>query len=174
MSTLYEMIEEIKTLDELIDYAYSEENIDQETGEYKDINIIKQIEEEIELLLTKKGEGLIKYIKTLESNAEMCKQEADRLKKKEKAFNNKIDNIKNYIQINMGKINSNKIETSLGNLVISESTKTIIDEKIIDKKYGIPQPISYKFDAKEIKKILLSGQKIDGAILMTNKNLNIK
>ncbi len=174
MSSLYEIVEEIRALDELIEFAYSDENVDLETGEYKDTDVIKQIEEEIELLLTKKGEGLIKYIKTLESNAEMCKQESDRLKKKEKAFNNKIDNIKKYIQVNMEKVGSKKIETPLGNLVMSESVSTVIDDKIIDKKYGVAQPITYKFDAKEIKKLLTNGEHIDGAMLVVKKNLNIK
>lgn len=174
MASLYEIVEEIKALNELIEYAYSEENINEETGEFKDMVVFKQIEMEIQELLEKKGSGLVKYIKYLESNSKECKEEADRLKKKEKAWDNKVNNMKEYIKINMMKANIKKIETAIGNFVISESTSTEIDKNIIDKKYGIPQPIDYKFDAKDIKKRLMDGEQIDGARLVIKQNINLK
>lgn len=167
---LHEITKEMEAFEEMYESC-----INEETGEIVDADTIKLLEEQMNDMLMKKGEGIIKYFINKEAEIKAIKTEEDRLKKKRVSSENKLDNFKNYIMINMLKIGTKKIETPIGNISVSNSKSTIVDDKVCphDARYWTPDDKG-KFDKKVIKKLLESGEKIAGASISENTTVNIK
>ena len=168
---LYEITDDIVKLDNMF-----LELVDEETGEIKgDTEQIEKLQEQVQYMLNNKTENIIKFIKSLEYDNDIRKQEEERLKKLRKRDEKKIDNIKKYVLMNMQKIGTKSIKTSIGNLSIRKSTSTLINEKEIEKdsRYWRVE-VKDCFDKNEIKKLLQSGEQIKGATLIENENINIK
>lgn len=168
---LYEITDDIVKLDNMF-----LELVDEETGEIKgDTEQIEKLQEQVQYMLNNKTENIIKFIKSLEYDNDIRKQEEERLKKLRKRDEKKIDNIKKYVLMNMQKIGTKSIKTSIGNLSIRKSTSTLINEKEIEKdsRYWRVETRDC-FDKNEIKKLLQAGEQIKGATLIENENINIK
>lgn len=168
---LYEITDDIVKLDNMF-----LELVDEETGEIKgDTEQIEKLQEQVQYMLNNKTENIIKFIKSLEYDNDIRKQEEERLKKLRKRDEKKIDNIKKYVLMNMQKIGTKSIKTSIGNLSIRKSTSTLINEKEIEKdsRYWRVE-VKDCFDKNEIKKLLKAGEQIKGATLIENENINIK
>lgn len=150
-----------------------EMQIDEETGEIIEGEVISQLQNEINSHLISKSGGIISVIKFKELQLTSIDEEIKRLQYIKKVRGNQLDNFKNYVKMNMKALELDKLETSLGTLSLRTSTSTEIDEELIDSKYGtIEQKL--KFSKSEIGKLLKEGKIIPGAKLVINQNLQVK
>ena len=166
---LYELVSEEKKLNELFILA-----IDEETGEIRDNETLEELETELKNALVNKSEGIIKVIRNQESDLEMVSAEIERLTNLKNRMKKEIENFKDYIKFNMKKMNLKKVETSLGNISLRQSTATeIYDETSLPKEF-LKEKITYTPSKTEIKKAIESGQEVKGARLVVNTSLTIK
>ncbi|MER2060601.1 MAG: siphovirus Gp157 family protein, partial [Niallia sp.] len=75
----------------------------------------------VDVDLTQKVDNIVKFIKNIESDAEMYKAEKQRLDKLEKTTKKKAENLKNYLIEILNRLgydykNKKKIKTSIGNV----------------------------------------------------------
>lgn len=171
MSSLYNITDELKQANTLY-----ESMIDEETGEFiNNTDVVDLLIDELLEALKNKSDNVIKFIKNIESDITTIKSEKDRLDKLLKQKNKKLTNLKQYILLCMQNIDTQKIETSMGNISVRKSTKTIIDENKIEKNPDYwRQEITNKFDKNKISKLIKSGVDIQGASLEQNYNIIIK
>lgn len=170
-NTLYQITDDILKLDNMFLNM-----VDMETGEIVgDTEQIEQMQSQLQEMLENKTENIIKYIKIMEYDNEIRKQEEKRLEALRKRDEKKIESIKKYVLMNMEKLDTKSIKTSIGSISIRKSTATILDESRLkkDERYWT-QEIKDKFDKTAIKKLIQSGEQIDGAMLVENKSVNIK
>lgn len=166
---LYELVSEEQKLNELFLAA-----IDEETGEIRDNETLEELEAELKNALVNKSEGIIKVIRNQESDLEMITAEIERLTNLKNRIKKEIENFKSYIKFNMKKMDIKKIETSLGNISLRQSTATeIYDEASLPKEF-LKEKITYTPSKTEIKKAIESGQEVKGARLVVNTSLTIK
>lgn len=166
---LYELVSEEQKLNELFLAA-----IDEETGEIRDNETLEELEAELKNALVNKSEGIIKVIRNQESDLEMVTSEIERLTNLKNRIKKEIENFKDYIKFNMKKMNLKKVETSLGNISLRQSTVTeIYDEASLPKEF-LKEKITYTPSKTEIKKAIESGQEVKGARLVVNTSLTIK
>lgn len=166
---LYELVSEEQKLNELFLTA-----IDEETGEIRDNETLEELETELKNALVNKSEGIIKVIRNQESDLEMVTAEIERLTNLKNKMKKEIENFKSYIKFNMKKMDIKKIETSLGNISLRQSTATeIYDEASLPKEF-LKEKITYTPSKTEIKKAIESGQEVKGARLVVNTSLTIK
>ena len=166
---LYELVSEEQKLNELFLTA-----IDEETGEIRDNETLEELETELKNALVNKSEGIIKVIRNQESDLEMVTAEIERLTNLKNRIEKEIENFKTYIKFNMKKMDIKKIETSLGNISLRQSTATeIYDEASLPKEF-LKEKITYTPSKTEIKKAIESGQEVKGARLVVNTSLTIK
>lgn len=166
---LYELVSEEKKLNELFILA-----IDEETGEIRDNETLEELETELKNALVNKSEGIIKVIRNQESDLEMVSAEIERLTNLKNRMKKEIENFKDYIKFNMKKMNLKKVETSLGNISLRQSTATeIYDETSLPKEF-LKEKITYTPSKTDIKKAIESGQEVKGARLVVNTSLTIK
>ncbi|MGL5960558.1 MAG: siphovirus Gp157 family protein [Cetobacterium sp.] len=168
MATLYELTQETACLERLL-----EDIIDYETGEISDSDVYSELEDELKEQIKQKSTGIIKFIRNTESDVEQIKTEAKRLSELAKRKEKKIDNLKKYVALCLEVMGTKKIETNLGNISIRKSISTVIDEKVLDKKYAVVEQV-YKFNKTEIKKLLETGEVIEGAKLVENSNITVR
>lgn len=170
-NTLYQITDDILKLDEMF-----LDMVDMETGEIKgDTEQIEKLEVQLQEMLENKTENIIKYIKSMEYDNEIRKQEEKRLKQLRERDEKKIESIKNYVLMNMKKLDTKSIKTSIGNISIRKSTSTVLNESELEKdtRYW-KEEITNKFDKNVIKKLLQSGEDIKGAVLVESEKVNIK
>lgn len=166
---LYELVSEEQKLNELFLAA-----IDEETGEIRDNETLEELETELKNALVNKSEGIIKVIRNQESDLEMITAEIERLTNLKNRIKKEIENFKSYIKFNMKKMDIKKIETSLGNISLRQSTATeIYDEASLPKEF-LKEKITYTPSKTEIKKAIENGQEVKGARLIVNTSLTIK
>ena len=166
---LYELVSEEQKLNELFLTA-----IDEETGEIRDNETLEELETELKNALVNKSEGIIKVIRNQESDLEIITAEIERLTNLKNRIKKEIENFKSYIKFNMKKMDLKKVETSLGNISLRQSTATeIYDEASLPKEF-LKEKITYTPSKTEIKKAIESGQEVKGARLVVNTSLTIK
>ena len=113
------------------------------------------------------------YIKNLNAEITALKNEQDALYIRRIQKQHKVDRLKTYLSEYMQATGKTKFEAARAVLSFRESKSlSIIDEKLIPKKYYIPMdPI---IDNATIKEILKSGGEVKGAMLEIRQNLQIK
>lgn len=169
---LYEITEELEKLEAMYELTY-----DEETGELNELefNEIQAMEEEMKNLLSNKSDSIIKYIKNLESDMNVLKEEEKRLKDRREKLEKKKEWLKTYLMENMLKLGYTKVESTYGTLSTRKSKSTVINEAIIpkDKRYWSVETKD-KFDKNKIKKLIESGEEIVGAYIQENTSVVIK
>lgn len=170
MASLYDLTQDILDLEAMYESA-----IDEETGEIIDAEVLEKLEEELHEMLLKKSDGIIRYFKNEESTIKSIKEEIDRLTALRKRKEKKLEGFKNYIETNMLKIGTKKIETGLGNISIRKSIQTVVNEDVIEFDERFAKKIeTIKYDKTEIKKLLSEGVEIEGASLVENFSVSVK
>lgn len=167
MATLYEID---RNIEEIIDLMFEE--VDEETGEVKaeNVNKLKELQEARE----QKLDNLGAFIKNLASDVDAMKAEKDILDKRIKTKQKKIEWLKSYVASDLLSNNQTKFESARVIFSFRKSTSVSIpDETKIPKKYFIKK-IESVLDKAGISKLLKEGQKIRGAELIVNQNLQIK
>lgn len=169
---LYEITQELETLEAMYELVY-----DEETGEVNelDFNELQAMEEEMKNLLSNKSDAIIKFVKNMDSDITVLKEEEKRLKERREKLEKKKEWLKNYLMENMLKLGYTKVESTYGTLSTRKSKSTIINENIIakDPRYWSVETKD-KFDKNKIKKLIESGEEIVGAYIQENISVVIK
>jgi len=161
MSTLYEITQNMKQLNNYLDDEFNEEVYN---------NTLSIIKNE----LSNKSTSLIHVIKNIESDEIILNNEIERLKAIKDKKSKKLKNIKEYIKVCMEQMGVNKIETPIGNFTLRKSESVdIINPLKIPAQY-LNTVVEYKPDKVKIKEAIKNGIKIEGAEIVINNNLNIK
>lgn len=133
--------------------------------------VMEYLKEELSI----KSSLLIKYMRTLELESKVAKEEADRFYKLSKSKINKIENLKKYLVNIMQTLEKKKIETSLGSYGLRKSSKVeVYDMSLLSKDFlrvkEDIQPDKEKIAEDYIK---LNGE-VSGAKIIENYSLQIK
>lgn len=171
MASLYEID---RRIEEILDRLYSQ--VDDSTGEVPE-SISEAILVELDALNEERAEKLDNigaYIKSLTAEASAIKAEIDSLKDRLDKKQKKIESLSKYVKFNLILHNEKKFETARVAFSFRKSEKVAIsDESILPKKY-LKKEVTYKPDKTAIKEALKNGQKVRGAVLEENQNLQIK
>ena len=164
MKALYEIDQEIL------------ECVDMETGEIIDPEKLTALQIERE----RKLEGVALWVKDLNYEAQMVKEEADKLTARKKSLDNKIASLKAWL---LWALDGEKLKTPRCNVYQTHNTKlNVIDEQsvvnYIQTHYQEPEQF-LKFSLPEIRKDavkaeLKAGKEIPGTALETTESVVIK
>ena len=165
MSTIYELTDAYKTVEDML--------YDGETDEQTIMDTLEAIDGEIE----EKADNYAKLIKNLQADAVALKAEEERMYARRKSLENKAQRLKDRLQANLEFIGKTKFKTLLFSFSIAKnggkqplSITGNLDE--IPGKYLIPQPPKVNNDA--IRE-LLQDKEVEWAHLEPyGKHLNIR
>ena len=151
------------------------ECVDMETGEILDSDRLTALQMERE----RKLEGVALWVKDLNYEAQMVKEEADKLTARKKALDNKIASIKNWL---LWALDGEKLKTPRCNVYQTHSTRlSVADEaELINAIQTLDEPERFlRFRAPElkkdeIKKALKDGWTFIGASLEETESVVIK
>ena len=162
MTTLYEITQNMKLLNEYLDEDDFDDDVYQNT-----LGLIKYE-------LSSKSTSLIHVIKNIESDETILDNEIKRLKAIKDRKSKNIESLKEYIKVCMEHMNLTKIETPLGNFSLRKSESVnIIDPTKIPSEY-VSVVIENKPDKVKIKEAIKNNINIDGVEIIIKNNLNIK
>ena len=163
MKPLYEIDQEIL------------ECVDLETGEILDSDRLTALQMERE----RKLEGVALWVKDLNYEAQMVKEEADKLTARKKALDNKIASIKNWL---LWALDGEKLKTPRCSVYQTHSQRVAVadEKKLIEFLQTLEEPERFlkihdpELRKDEIKKALKDGTIIPGAELETTESVVIK
>ena len=160
MATLYELTDKYQQLLEL------ESEIDEQTF----IDTLQSIDEAIE----GKAENLAKVIKEIESTVSVITNEISRLQSKKQALNNRVANLKTYLQGEMEKVNKTKVKGALFTVNIQNNPPSLKVENAdkIPKSFYIEQEPT--LDKKALKEAVKNGEVIEGVALVQTQSVRIR
>lgn len=169
--SLYGISQEMEALESLY-----WENINEETGEIKNTELLVEFEEEIKALLVNKGAQIIAQSRHTELTIDAVKSEIDRLGKIKKSLESKKEFYKKYIIRSMENAGIEEIKTDIGKIKLTKGRgKTeIYDPKLLDEKYTRIIPEEREPDKELIKKAITEGQEVQGARIVFEHGLSIK
>lgn len=165
MSGLYELAEEWDTVAEML--------YDSETDEQVILDTLESIEGEIE----DKADNYAKLIRTIKADAEVLKEEEERLRNRRISLENRVQRLKDTLQANLEFIGKTKFKTALFSFSVSknggkqplEITDNLDD---IPGKFLIPQPPVV--DKDKVRE-LLKEKEVEWAVLKPyGTHLNIR
>ena len=177
--TLYEIDEQLAILEEYM--------IDPETGELLDEDAFNAKFDEIQMALNDKIESSICFVKNLNAEINAFKEEEKNIAQRRKVKENLAERIKkridDYIKaqytdengnVDTAGLNKFKMETPKMKLSYRKSESVeVTNIDAIPKEY-IKTKTEVSADKTNIKKAIKAGQKINGAELVTNINMQIK
>lgn len=157
MAKLYEMTEQVQALFDLL----SNDEIDQQT--YNDTMESMGVLEKVN--------GYCQIINQFKYDIDVYSAEIDRLSKRKKSMENKIEWLKGQL-MNFYEANGSK-PIKVGTFKVSSrpSEQVEIDEDKLPKKWFV---VTKKPDKKSIKATLKQGKKIKGATLTKKGNIQIR
>ena len=163
MKALYEIDQEIL------------ECVDLETGEILDSDRLTALQMERE----RKLEGVALWVKDLNYEAQMVKEEADKMTARKKALDNKIASIKAWL---LWALDGEKLKTPRCNVYQTHSQRVTVanEPELIKFLQTLEDPEKFlrfkepELKKDEIKKALKEGTIIPGAELETTKSVVIK
>ena len=163
MKPLYEIDQEIL------------ECVDLETGEIIDPEKLTALQMERE----RKLEGVALWVKDLSYEAQMVKEEADKLNARKKALDNKITSLKAWLLWALG---GEKLKTARCNVYQTHSQKVVIDDEkaLIDMLMMSPSGEKFlrmkdpEIDKNALKDSMKQGYEYEFAHLETTESVVIK
>ena len=162
MFKLYELTEMYQNISNLI-----EEDADNETLE----KALDEITDNIQM----KAENMAKLIKSIEGNINALKDEEKRLQAKRKALENKVVNIKEYLENQLKAMGLKKVQGNLFTVSIQKNPQSvnILNEDLIPEKFK-EVVTTTKIDRRELLAALKEGQEIEGAEIKQTESLRIR
>ena len=164
MSKLYELTDNYRKVWEMVD------------DDTVDLAVIEDTLQSIEGELEEKAGNIAKFVKSMEYDVDAMKAEEKRISERRKATENRINNIKAYVQMQMELANLNKIKTPTMTISLQKNppSVSIEDDTAIPAKYIIVIPEQHQPDKKRIAEALKNGEVVPGAVLKQGKNLRIR
>ena len=124
--------------------------------------------------LEEKGLNYGFVIKSLESDIDVIDLEVKRLQALKKVRQTAIDRLKSTLKDAMELYEISEIKSPIIKINFRKSESTeILDESLIDKEYMV-EKITRTPDKTKIKDAIKSGLTVNGAIVQTNYNIQIK
>lgn len=163
MSTLYELTQDLREMDQLLEDLKDDESATE---------TIEMIKSEIENQLDSKSTDLIKYIRTLDLEMQSIEAEEKRLKELKNSKKKKIENLKSFIMSVMQTNDMKKITTSIGNITLRNNPESVL----VENEDSIPKffkKIETKetIDKKAIKAAIQSGTEVEGCKLIRTQSV---
>lgn len=128
---------------------------------------------DIEIDFQEKAINVAAHIKNMEADLEAFTGFLEKMAKKKKTIENKIDSLKKYLTHNLRQLQYNKIESTAFNVTLNESKHVVLDpekhlpdEYIVTRVEHLPNKILI---AEDLKK----GKEIEGAYLESNYFIKI-
>jgi len=145
-------------------------------SEDTDLATIEEALTSIEDTIAVKAENIALFIKDLDDEAKIIKQEEIRLSARRKAVETKRDGIKSYLLQNMEAMELLKVKTALYTISCSDcpASISITDETLIPDEFLTVIPESYVPRKKDILTAWKNGRIIPGTELIVNRTLRIK
>lgn len=176
---LYEIDRQLSILEEFM--------VDPDTGELLDEEQFNAKFDEIQMALAEKIENSMLFYKNLLSDVEQIKQEEKNLQQRRKVKENLAERVKsrinNYITAQFmdeeGNIDKEglrkwKYETPRIKLSYRKSDSVeVADINLLPKQY-VKEKVEVSADKTALKKAIQSGEKINGAKIVTNLNMQVK
>lgn len=161
MGKLYELSQNYKNLEELLDNQDIPEEVIKEA--------LSELDEEWET----KAENLAKLIKSLDVDVKGLKEEEQRLASRRKSLENRIANLKTYIEDNMKAVGKDKIKGKVFTLYIQKNNPSldIVDEFMIPEKYFV---VKREVAKNELLNDLKQGIEVPGAQIKQTASLRIR
>lgn len=161
MAKLYELSQNYKNLEELLDNPDIAEEVIKEA--------LSELDEEWET----KAENLAKLIKSFDVDVKGLKEEEQRLASRRKSLENRIANLKTYIEDNMKAVGKDKIKGKVFTLAIQNNPPSveIVDDFKIPEKYFV---VKKEIAKKEILNDLKQGIEVPGAQINQTASLRIR
>lgn len=153
---------------------YAEELLDNEEVTEDDLQTLIDTLDGIKDSIEVKGENICKFLKYLEGNIKLFKEEEERLEKRRKTMTNTYEGLKNYTKSMLELANINKIQAGIFTIRLQKNppSSEVYNEEELPKEYKIPQPD--KIDNKKILADLKLGIEVHGARLKAeSKHLRI-
>lgn len=134
------------------------------------VDTLEALQDEIE----EKVENIAKFIRNLEADAKIIKEEEKRLAERRQSIEKKIERLKQYLQEQLEVAGLQKVKRPMITVAIQNNPPSveIADEKLIPSEFMIPQPA--KIDKKAILERLKNGEEISGCSLKQTKGVRIK
>jgi hypothetical protein len=130
--------------------------------------------EGLEGAISAKAENIVAVINRLESDAAACRAEEKRLAELRRSREAHAKRLREYLKANMERLGVKKIECTLFKISIKVNPPEvkIEDENLIPLNYTrIPDP---EIDKSAIKRDLLSGKDVPGAVLESGTRVEIR
>jgi hypothetical protein len=130
----------------------------------------------IEGAIEVKAENMGKFVNMLKADEAAIEAEVERLMKRKKARQNRVQRIKDYLQSQMELIGKDKITTPIMTISLQNNPPAleIEDEMQIPAQYMVLVPEHYTVDKAKVKDALKSGQEVPGAKLTQGRSLRIR
>jgi predicted nuclease with TOPRIM domain len=134
------------------------------------VDTLESLQDEIE----EKAENIAKFIKNLEADAKIIKEEEQRLAERRRSIENKVTRLKEYLQEQLEVAGLQKVKRPTITVAIQNNPPSveIADEKLIPSEFMIPQ--APKIDKKAILERLKNGEEISGCVLKQTKGVRIR
>lgn len=139
-----------------------------------DVSAFMELLHGVEGTFDQKAENYCKLIRNLESDADAFKVEKDRLAKKQKQVENRVNEIKKYLQFEASKIivagASRKVGTFTLSIRNNPEALEVVDESALTDEY---LKVSIMPDTAKIKEALKNGETVEGCRLTRGTSLRI-
>ena len=144
---------------------------DEETGEVIfDADNLDALETERNAKL----EAVALFVKSLEAEAAAMREEERKLAERRGRNERKAERLRKYISDSMQRFGDTKLETARVSLGFRRSESVeVVDQAALPVEF-VKIKMTETADKAAIKKALKSGQQVEGAALVENKNLQIK
>lgn len=161
MAKLYEIAEQFKNLEALLEQDIPQEEI---------LLALNTVQAD----LSNKFSEICKYIKNIENDNVGLASEVKRLSDKKKTNENKIEGMKAYMAEQLNVVGKQSISTPLFKIGMQKNPPSIkiLDEAKIPMIYAVPQEL--KFDKKAMLADFKKGEIIEGCEIQQSESLRIK
>lgn len=121
-----------------------------------------------------KAENIAKFIRNLEADAKIIREEEQRLAERRRAIEVKIERLKTYLQEQLETAGLQKVKRPTITVAIQTNPPSVdvIDEKVIPSDFLIPQ--APKLDKRSILDRLKKGESVPGVALKQTKGVRIR
>jgi predicted nuclease with TOPRIM domain len=144
-----------------------------EMAEEMEPEVLKDTLETIEEEIQDKAENIAKLVKNLNADVDALKAEEKRLADRRKSLENKVTNLKTYLQEQLEVAGLDKVKRPTLTVSIQNNPPSVkvIDEKLLSA-YMVP--VDPKLDKKTLLSDLKEGKVIDGAEIFQSRGVRIR
>lgn len=143
--------------------------------EEADLDGLEKALDSIEEGIEGKAENTAKLIKSIEGNISILKEEEQRLAKKRKSMENKVKNIKEYLEMQLRVMEIDKIQGDIFTVALQNNPPSVrfLDEDLIPNEYK-EEVITIKIPKKAILDDIKAGKEVPGTEMVQTKSLRIR